>query len=76
METKIIVLGKENINKGIKAIGQELISRADEISNNIENVNAITINAVLTPAEIVNFDITKNYIAQFKENDKDKKDDK
>ena len=67
MEKEIIALGKENINKAIKAIGQELIRRADEISFNIERVSTITINAVLTPAEVVNFDITKNYIATFQE---------
>lgn len=57
--------GKENVKKSIKAIGQELIKRADDISNDIEMVSNITINAVLTPEEITNFDITKNYTAMF-----------
>lgn len=64
----ITIIGKENVNKAIKAIGQELIIRADDISNDIDKVNTITINAILTPTEIVNFDITKNYIATFEEN--------
>lgn len=67
MSKEIIALGQENINKGIKAIGQELIRRADEISSDIKHVSTITINAVLTPEEVVNFDITKNYIAEFEE---------
>lgn len=66
MQREIIsCIGKENVNKSIKAIGQELIRRADDISSDIERVGTITINAVLTPTEIVNFDITKNYTAEF-----------
>ena len=61
----ITITRKEDINKSIKAIGQELIRRADDISKDLEMVSSITINAVLTPAEIVNFDITKNYTAMF-----------
>lgn len=61
----LIPTGKENVNKSIKAIGQELIRRADDIANDINKVSSITINAVLTPDEIVNFDVTKNYIAEF-----------
>lgn len=67
----ITCCGKEKVNKSIKAIGQELIRRADDISNDIEKVGTITINAVLTPGEIVNFNITKNYTAEF-ENEKNK----
>ncbi len=66
MQREIInCIGKENVNKSIKAIGQELIRRADDISSDIERVGTITINAVLTPTEIVNFDVTKNYTAEF-----------
>ena len=61
----LIPTGKENVNKSIKAIGQELIRRADDIANDINKVSSITINVVLTPDEIVNFDVTKNYIAEF-----------
>lgn len=61
----ITITGKESVNKSIKAIGQELIRRADDISKDTEMVSAITINAVLTPAEVVSFDITKNYTAMF-----------
>lgn len=67
MKEIIVPIGIENVSKGIKAIGQELIKKANEISKDIERVNTITINAVLTPEKIVNFDITKNFTATFEE---------
>lgn len=54
-------IGKENVKKSIIAIGQELIKRADDVCNDLERVASITIYAKLTPDEIVNFDIKKNY---------------
>lgn len=63
----VIPIGKNNINKAIKAIGQELIKRADDISNDIERVSYINIYATLTPDEITSFDITKNYVAEFED---------
>ena len=63
----MIPTGKENVSKAIKSIGQELIKRADKISEDLEKVSTITINAILTPQELVNFDVTKNYVAEFEE---------
>lgn len=63
----INVQGKENTIKSIKAIGQNLIERAEEICNDLDNVKSITIYANLTPSEICNFDVTKNYTANFEE---------
>ena len=63
----INVQGKENTIKSIKAIGQNLIERAEEICNDLDNVKSITIYANLTPNEICNFDVTKNYAANFEE---------
>ena len=54
---------KENTKKSIIAIGQELIKRADDITNDLKFVSNIEINANLTPHEITNFDIKKKYIA-------------
>lgn len=68
MGKRIVPVGKDSVNEAIKAIGQELIRRADDISNDIKKVNTITIHVTLTPEEITNFDITKNYIAEFEEN--------
>lgn len=67
---KIIVTNNETTKKGIIAIGQSLIERAEEISRDLDKVTSITIYARLDPSEIVNFDITKNYIAEFKEENK------
>lgn len=54
---------KEDSINAIKAIGQGLINRADDICNDLNRVRSITIYAHITPEEIVNFDITKNYDA-------------
>lgn len=67
----INVQGKENTIKSIKAIGQNLIERAEEICNDLDKVRSITIYANLTPNEICNFDVTKNYIANFEEKEKE-----
>lgn len=69
---KIIVNNEETTKKGIIAIGQSLIERAEEISRDLDRVTSITIYAQLNPSEIVNFDITKNYTAEFKEENKEK----
>lgn len=57
----------ENVKKSIIAIGQSLIARAEEISKEIDKVTSITIYAKISPFEIVNFDITKNYTATYEE---------
>lgn len=67
---EVIVKGEEAAKKGIIAIGQSLIERAEEISRDLDRVTSITIYAQLNPSEIVNFDITKNYTAEFKEENK------
>ena len=67
----INVQGKENTIKSIKAIGQNLIERAEEICIDLDNVKSITIYANLTSSEICNFDVTKNYIANFEEKEKE-----
>ena len=69
---EVIVKGEEGAKKGIIAIGQSLIERAEEISRDLDRVTSITIYAQLNPSEIVNFDITKNYIAEFKEENEEK----
>ena len=69
---EVIVTNNEATKKGIIAIGQSLIERAEEISRDLDRVTSITIFAQLNPSEIVNFDITKNYTAEFKEENKEK----
>lgn len=66
MQKEILIpQGKKNVNKSIKAIGQELIRRADDITNDIEFVREISINAKITSDEVVNFEVTKKYTAMF-----------
>ena len=64
---KIIPNVQENVKKGIIAIGQNIIEKADEITKDLTNVTNITIHAEINPGEIVNFDIVKKYSAEFKE---------
>ena len=64
--TKIEVNTYET-EKALIAIGQSIIDRAKDISNDLDKVNSITIHAELNPAEITTFDITKNYIATLTE---------
>ena len=65
MKETLTPVGKENVKKSIIAIGQELIERADDITNDLKFVANIEINAKLTVDEVTNFDIKKNYIARF-----------
>ena len=71
MTRAVAIRNKEEVKNGLIALGQELIRRAEDISNDVKGVNTITVYALLNPSEIVNFDITKNYIA-FLEEDIDK----
>ena len=69
---KIIIKNEETAKNGIIAIGQSLIERAEEITRDLDRVQSITIFAQINPGEIINFDITKNYIAELKEENKEK----
>lgn len=67
MQERLTPNGKENVKKSIIAIGQELIKRASDIANDLKLVTNIEIYAKLTPDEVTNFDIKKNYIATFED---------
>ena len=67
----INIKNEETVKNGIIAIGQSLIERAEEITRDLDRVASITIFAQLNPDEIINFDITKNYIAELKEENKE-----
>ena len=66
----VIIKNEETAKNGIIAIGQSLIEKAEEITRDLDRVQSITIFAQLNPGEIINFDITKNYIAELKEENK------
>lgn len=70
MATAIAIRSKEDVKKAIIAVGQELIKKAEDISNDMKHVASISIYARLDPSEVVNFDITKNYTA-FLESEKE-----
>lgn len=63
MTTPITIANKNDAKEALIAIGQELINRAEDITRDLEHVTSITICAELDPTEVVNFNITKNYIA-------------
>ena len=65
------IKGEKTAKDGIIAIGQSLIERAEDITKDLKDVTSITIYAQLNPSEIVNFDITKNYTARIREDNKE-----
>lgn len=55
-----ITVYKEGLEKCIKAIGQSLINRAEDIAKDTR-VMSLTIHAEIKADEIITYDITKNY---------------
>jgi len=56
------MLKKDNdLEKWVKAIGRNIIDKAEDIGRDTNKVRTVTIYACITPDEILNFDITKNY---------------
>lgn len=66
------VTNKEEAEKAIISVGQELIKRAKDITNDIERVTSIKIEAEIEsfPEQAINMNVTKNYITKFKEEEK------
>lgn len=81
-KSKKITVNNE-VAKCIKSIGQDLINRADDISNDLENVSSITIYSKIVGRYIINYDVTKNYCTKefidydkiYKERRKERKED-
>ena len=69
-----IVHSKEDTKKALIAIGQEIIRQADDISNQIENVSFIKIDALVEPEPdgAISVNITKNYVARFEDTEVEK----
>ena len=55
------VKGKENIEEGLKAFGEEIIKKRYEILENLDNAMSITIKMEIKPEEVMNYEISKNY---------------
>lgn len=68
MKMMIKIKDKENCITAIKAIGKDLIDRAEDICNDLTRVSSITIQAGIKLLEIVNYDITKKYSPKFEDN--------
>ncbi len=66
------VTSKEEAVKAIISVGQELIRRAKDICNDVERVSSIKIDAEIIPFpdEAINMNVTKNYVTEFKEEEK------
>ena len=56
-----IAVGQKETKDSIKIIGKELINLSDEITQNLENVVSIKIEANIEAGEIVTFNIIKKY---------------
>lgn len=63
----VLQVSRDGLEKSIKAVGQSLINKANDIAMDVDGVTTVTIYALLNPDGVVNFDVTKNYIARFKE---------
>lgn len=63
----IKIENEESCITAIKAIGKDLIDRAEDICNDLTRVSSITIQADIRPLEIVNYDIKKNYSPKFED---------
>ena len=67
--TKSVSVISDGTENCIKAIGNSLIKKAKDISNDIDRVTNIRIEAVICNDEIINFDVTKNYVAELEDKD-------
>lgn len=63
------VHNKEEAEKAMIAIGQEIIRRAKETCVNVDRVTSIKTVAEITPEEYANVNINKNYVAEFEESE-------
>ncbi len=77
------ITANSEVAKCIKAIGQDLINRADDISTDVKDVSSITIYSKIVGGDIINYDVTKNYCTKefidydkiYKERRKERKED-
>lgn len=68
------VTNKEEAEKAIVSVGQEIIRRAKDICNDVSRVTSIKIDAEIIPFpdEAISLNVTKNYIAEFEEKRREK----
>lgn len=63
MTKKIYENINEEVERCIKSIGEDLIKRASDIARDLERVTNISIYSRIESGTIINYDVTKNYIA-------------
>lgn len=63
-------IGKEEIKKALISIGQEIIDRAEDVSNDLKLVRSITVFSQIEPSEAPTVRIEKEYIVTDKETPK------
>ena len=61
------VKGKESIEEGLKAFGEEIIKKRYEILENLDNVMSITIKMEIKPGEVMSYEISKNHCLTMEE---------
>lgn len=68
------VMSKDEAEKAVIAVGQEIIRRATDICNDLKGVTSIKIDAEIIPFpdEAISINVNKNYIAEFEEEEKGK----
>lgn len=66
---KALTTTQDGVANCIKAIGQNLIDKAEDIAKDISDVMEITIYAKLNAEEVVSFDVAKTYIARLPNED-------
>ncbi len=62
-----VLKNNNDLERWIKNIGADIIERAEDVGRDTKRVRTVSIYALITPDEILNFDITKNYIVDQKE---------
>lgn len=68
------VINKEEAEKAIISVGQEIIRRAKDVCNDLKGVTSIKIDAEIVPFpdEAISININKNYITEFEKEEKGK----
>lgn len=61
---RLMNTANDGVENCIKALGQSLIDRAEDIAKDVTDVMEITISATLNAETIVSFDVNKTYIAR------------
>lgn len=65
MKQYIQVFGKDKCKQAIETIGKNITEKAEDVTNDLEDVKKIIIHAEIIPSEIASFKIVKEYTATF-----------